>query len=234
MTELSKNAPEKKRKSRERLDRLMGNAERAEYNPRYSKFIRWMRLILPLIAIGMIAVVFSWGSFTTEDIVKAKDPVEVPKTIGKNELLNPRFESKDDKNQPYTITAKRAIQGETNDNLVVLEEPIGDIQLKSGRWIAVRSHQGAYRQDTERLLLKGNVEIFHDQGYQLNTEEMNLDLASNIAWAETPVTAHGPAGVLTSSGLQANSDNGLLIFTGPAKLVLNQSVSGFNLRGRAP
>ena len=109
-----------------------------------------MRLVLPLFALSLLAIVFSWGTFTQDDILPQIDPAEAPQTIGKNELLNPRFESNDDKNQPYTITAKRAIQGETNEDLVILEDPLADILLENGNWIAIKAEQGAYHLDVCR------------------------------------------------------------------------------------
>lgn len=218
--------------SSERLDRLVGDpSKRSKYNPKYSKFIKTMRLVLPLAALSLLAIVFSWGTFTKDDILPQIDPAQAPQTIGKNELLNPRFESMDDKNQPYTITAKRAIQGETNEDLVILEDPLADILMQNGNWIAIKAEQGAYRQDNERLLLKGDVNIFHDQGYQLTTQELNVDMAANLAWSEIDVYAQGPAGNLEAKGLQGNTSTGLLIFNGPARLVLYDGFNGFNLSG---
>lgn len=212
--------------SRERLDRLMQTSDdRSHLNERYSKFIRRMRLILPIIALIIIGVVMSWGYVQEEQMTPIIDQAKMPQTIGKNELLNPRFESKDDKQQPYTITAGRALQGEDNENLIILDEPLADMMLNSGNWIAIQSVKGAYRQDNDRLLLRGDVKIFHDDGYQMMTEELHLDLAKNFAWSDQDVYAQGPAGTINAKGLQANSDDGLLVFTGPAKLILNESVS---------
>jgi lipopolysaccharide export system protein LptC len=222
--------------SRERLDRLVGNAEkRAGFNPNYSKFIRRLRLILPLIALGILAVVFSWSSFTEDDLlVITPPPGENTQEIGKNELLNPRFESKDDKNQPYTITATRAIQGKDNENLIILEEPLADILLKNGNWIAIQSKQGAYRQDSERLLLQDEVTIFHDEGYQMTTSELHMDMIASLAWSEKDVAAQGPAGLLDAKGMKADSKSGELIFTGPAKLILHRGFEGFDRTKTSP
>lgn len=221
--------------SRDRLDRLVSSGERAGYDPRYSRFIRRLRLILPLIALGIIAVVFSWGSFNADDLMVAP-PAEGQgaQEIGRNELLNPRFESKDEKNQPYTITASRALQSKDNENLVLLEQPLADILLNNGNWLAIKSKEGAYRQDSERLLLQEDVTIFHDAGYQMTMQELHVDMAKNLAWSETDIAAQGPAGLLDAKGMNAQMDKGELIFTGPAKLILYSGFDGFDHAAHAP
>ncbi len=213
---------------RARLGQTSGGAH-AQVNRGYSRFIRWMRLVLPLIALTITAIVFAWSNMSDENIVPVQEQTKAPKTIGKNELLNPRFESTDEKKQPYTITARRALQGETNEDLILLDEPLADILLNSGNWVALEARQGAFRQDNQRLLLKGNVRLFHDRGYQMETAQLQLDLEKNTAWSEEAVYGQGPAGTLEASGLKANSSTGVLVFLGPAKLILNRSVSNVNI-----
>lgn len=201
-----------------RLERLTKRKAGRPYNERYSKAIRWLRLILPVIALGIAAVVFTWSNMETK--TKILTEAQAPKSIGKNELLNPKFESTDEKKQPYTITAKRALQGETNEDLVILEEPLGDMLLSSGNWVAIQADQGAFRQDNKRLFLKGSVKLFHDDGYQMTMPELYIDMENNTAWSDHPVQAQGPAGTINATGLKANSESGHLIFSGPAKAVL--------------
>ena len=208
----------------ERRERLSGSSQAQNYNPAYSKFVRWMRLILPMVALFITAIVFTWSNMGDKNIVPVQEDAKAPKTIGKNELLNPRFESTDEKKQPYTITARRAIQGETNEDLVILDKPLADMLLNTGHWVALEADQGAFRQDNQRLLLKGNVRLFHDDGYQMETAQLQLDLKENTAWSEEKVYGQGPAGTLEAAGLKADATKNFLIFQGPAKLVLNRNV----------
>ncbi|MEM7617858.1 MAG: LPS export ABC transporter periplasmic protein LptC [Pseudomonadota bacterium] len=200
------------------------------YNPGYSVFVRRMRLILPLIAVILIGVVFTWSNMGDETIISAEDPA-APKTIGKNELLNPKFESVDDKNQPYTIVAKRALQGNNNDDIVILEEPLADMLLNSGNWVAIKAKQGAFSQEKQSLLLRGDVELFHDKGYQMSMPELHVNMDKNTARTDKDVKGHGPLGTLEAKGLSADSAKGHLSFTGPAKLVLYQGQTGADLGG---
>lgn len=211
--------------SKQRLNYLNQKRDARVVSRRYTFFVRMLRLALPLVAVVMIGLVMAWPQ--VEDAVEPiAEQTSVPSTIGKNELVNPKFESRDEKGQPYTITAERAIQSARDPSVILLETPKADITMANGRWMSGEAEQGAYRQDTEKLLLKGKVRLFHDEGYELRTEKLQVDMQGRTAWSDQAVYAQGPAGTLEATGMQADSLNNRLIFTGPLKLVLNQSLKG--------
>lgn len=195
----------------------------------YSRFVRVMRLALPLAAISMVAVLFVVTGGDKTAIVPVSEPKEMPdKKVAKNELLNPVFESRDKKDQPYKITADRAVQGEANKDLIMLERPIGVVTMEDGAQVKVRSNAGAYRQDTERFFLEGGVFLEHAQGYTLKSEEAHIDLQQNYAWSEKDVQGRGPDIAIDARGVRANGKTGEILFTGPAKLVLSEGFEGMD------
>jgi lipopolysaccharide export system protein LptC len=103
---------------------------------------------------------------------------------------------------------------------------VGDINLADGSWVAAEAGRGAFNQRAERLVLEENVRLFHDKGYEFLTARLLIDMGARIAWSDAAVQGQGPAGTLTASGVRAESATGTVIFTGPAKLVLNRSVRG--------
>ncbi len=226
--------------SSEWINKKLGNQERRErlaqppkerkgYNQSYSRYVRWMRLLFPLAAMAIVAVLFTWSDGSEEElVVPIQQQATAQKAIGKNELLNPRFESKDEKDQPYTVTASRALQGESDDKLIILEKPVADMLLDTGNWVAVEADKGAYHQETQKLLLQGDVKLFHDEGYQMKTPQLHVDMKKSYAWSDMDVYGQGPAGTLEAKGLKANNETGRLVFTGPAKLVLNGAIRSLN------
>lgn len=218
---------EEQNAANERLERLSRHTQAppAQVNTRYSKFVRHMRLMLPIVALVIIAVLFAWPNMKTQNIPSVENEQE-KQTSGRKELINPVFESVDSKNQPYKVIAKKAIQGETDDNLIILEEPIGNIKLSSGEVLDIKSKNGAYKQDSQRLFLEGTVELLYDSKYKLETTELDIDMKASQAWSEKDVRATGPMGVLDAKGLEARNEEGILIFAGPAKLVLEESLPG--------
>ncbi len=197
--------------------------EKTLHSIRRSTLVKKLRLILPLIAGAIIVVMFVWSDMESVAPPQKKKDV-APQSIGKNELLNPRFESEDTSQQPYTITAQKAFQNSDNLNLIILEKPVADISLKDGKWLAVEADKGEFEQVKQTLMLQGHVKLFHDDGYEMLTERVDIDMIAQTAVSTTPVSGHGPVGTIQSKGLTANGAKGLLTFTGPATLVLNQKM----------
>ena len=220
---------QKKLGTQERRERLsQPPTARKIYNQSYSKFVRWMRLVLPLMALVIVAMLFTWTGMEEEIAIPLQQQAAQQKDIGKNELLNPRFESTDENKQPYTVTAKRAIQSEEDEKLVILERPVADMLLNTGNWIAVEADKGAYHQETQKLFLEGHVRLFHDEGYQMETAKLHVDVAKNLAWSDNDVYGQGPAGTLEAKGLKADNETGRVVFVGPARLVLNSAIKDLN------
>lgn len=208
------------------LTRLVRTSEDAAatvaQSVRHSSMVRRLRLALPLAAIGIVAVMLVWSDMdqTAEPVPREKVS---PQTVGKNELVKPKFQSEDTNRQPYTITADRAFQEADNLDLVILEKPVADITLEDGSWVAIKAKNGEYLQSGQKLKLTGDVRLYHDDGYELTTQQVDLDIAAQTAYSDKPVSGQGPAGTISGSGLQANGINGTLIFTGPARLVLHNA-----------
>ncbi len=194
----------------------------------YSNFVRVMRITLPLAALAIIVVLFV-GSDVEETIVA---PIEEGKEqlrdqhIAQNELIDPKFQSMDKKSQPYFITADRAVQGDKNKDLIMLDQPKGTMTMENGVKVKMSSATGAYRQDTERFFLQGGVFLQHDDGYVLQSEEAHIDLKENFAWSEKAVQGQGPDIAIEATGMHANGKTGEIVFTGPARLVLENGMEG--------
>ena len=188
------------------------------------KIIRFLRLGFPIMAVTLLVVIFS---VSDREAAFAPKPIEevMPSHMGQNELLKPRFEAQDSKERPFSITADRALQDETNLNHITLQKPVADISLKDGSWVAIRSVSGFYKQDEQLLDLEGDVRLFHDAGYEIRTEKVIFDIDTQAATGDSPVFVQGPAGTLEAQGgLQADGNSATLTFQGPAKMVFRPEV----------
>ena len=211
-----------------RMERLSRRDQDARPSAGSSWFVRVMRLLLPLAAVGVIAALFVVNDMDDDIIVPTVEKGHaLPKEIVQNELLNPKFESRDKKNRPYEIVAARAVQGKTNKDLIMLDKPVGTMTMDDSVQIKMTSRSGAYRQDTERFYLDGGVHIEHGEGYSLDCEEAHMDLRQSLAWSEKVVVGKGPDIEIEAKGLKANAKTGEVLFTGPAKLILKNGFEGF-------
>lgn len=188
----------------------------------WSRFVRWMRLALPLAAFAIVAVLVVWPEMEGPRPFESADSDRA----SRNEVVEPRFESRDEERQPYTVTAANAIQDSENMNLVRLEKPVADMTLKTGKWLAGNADTGLFDQSLRILVLDGRVRLYHDDGYEISAGKIEIDLKNRTIRSEAPVRGHGPAGTVEASGFFAEQDGGRLVFKGPARLVLNRALPG--------
>ncbi|MES2728735.1 MAG: LPS export ABC transporter periplasmic protein LptC [Pseudomonadota bacterium] len=209
---------------RSRLDDLLAAqpSQPLYVSPRRTKAVRRLRLILPLLAACLLVVVIVIAGPGHDDPPPNIKDI-APNQIGKNALEAPRFESQDGDAQPYTITASHAYQKTDNLNIAVMGKPVADMLMKDGSWIAIQSQAGAFNQSAQFLALRGGVKVFHDSGYELTTQSLDVHLPQQEATTTTAVEGHGPMGQITATGLSVNAATSQLRFLGPAKLTITTS-----------
>ena len=60
-------------------------------------------------------------------------------------------------------------------------------------------------------------------------DKLWIDMAARKAETDLPVTSHGPAGRISAAGMKTSMSDNILIFKGPARLILNSKVEGMEL-----
>ncbi len=212
----------------ERLSRLIRNEQsRVVHSKVYSRFVKTMRYALPVAALVIVAIVMAWPKMETaitpvtpESVAQNQQPAT------QNELVNPRFEGVDSQNNPYSLSATRAVQSTQNPDMLLLDAPVGDVSVSANEKLNITANKGHYRQNAGVLFLDGNVKVKHSSGYDMDTTRLTIDTKARETRTDQPVKIVGPAGTLDATGLDARNAEGMVIFTGPARMVLKESMKG--------
>jgi lipopolysaccharide export system protein LptC len=197
----------------------LGRGRRVRVNRIYTLIVRGLRLVLPLAALGILALILIWPRME-EDIAPIPREDIIPQQTGRNELINPRFESMTARMEPYTITAARAEQALDRQSLIVMENPVASITINNGQSLGAEGKAGTYDQKAQILNLQDRVVLRRDDGYMLETEKLTLHLREETAVTQSPVQIGGPRIAIDAAGMHADHSKGYLTFKGPAKLVL--------------
>jgi lipopolysaccharide export system protein LptC len=132
------------------------------------------------------------------------------------------YHGRDQQGQPYTVTANSAVQ-QGADN-VALTAPQGDITLKSGAWLMLKSATGNYHQKSDKLDLNGGVTLYRNDGTVVSTNRSAIDLRGGDASSTDPVQVTGPFGTLNAqNGFTLTGKGSEITFHGPATLTLTQA-----------
>ncbi|MDX9690014.1 MAG: LPS export ABC transporter periplasmic protein LptC [Proteobacteria bacterium] len=181
----------------------------------YSRKVGRLRWILPATALIAVALLFIWPYWQTNRIAVTMVD-NVPNLM--IEKLN--LSGLDAKNQPYNLTADRALQAQDKRDLVDLENPKGEINLQNGAWVAGQAERGQLNESDKKLWLGGNVELFHDDGYRFSSNELYFDMDKSNAWGDKPVTIQGNFGEIEGEGFQMTNGGDSLVVKGPARAKL--------------
>jgi lipopolysaccharide export system protein LptC len=192
----------------------------------YSRYVLFMKLLLPTIAFGMIGLIFLWPQIKGKDTRFSIDFKNVQDSDSENlNMINARFVGTDAKNQPFSITADMAKTLVTDETSIELEMPKADIGIDDGTWFAVIANDGIYNQKIQTLELVGDVNLFHDSGYEFNTAKVTIDLVKGVAISDVVINGHGPFGNVTAEGFLIGKENNQFLFTGKSKLVVKLDIS---------
>jgi lipopolysaccharide export system protein LptC len=199
--------------------------KRRDRNRFYTRIVRSLRFILPLFATGVVALLMAWPRVRDTVATLPKDTLAPVPAVGKNELINPRYDGRDGNLRPYEVTADHAIQSPNDPKLVLLDKPKGRLALADPDSIAGAADSGTYNQADSKLNLSGHVTLTHSLGYAMTTEKLLVDIKTQTAVSDLPVHGNGPAGTIEATGIKVDHNAGILIFTGPAHLVLTHGMS---------
>lgn len=217
----------------DRLSHLSVPARSAAISTRHTVIIRSLRFILPLVALALTVIVVTWDEGGRVEPVKKDELIPQAESI-QNELMKPVFNSVDEKGQPYSITADRAVQGTQNPDIVTLINPVAKLDMDGGSALGGRAKAGLYEQKAQKLNLEGGVALNHSNGYTLTTEELRIDIAAQKAWSGRDVHVAGPDGTIDATGLEADTGTGAIIFTGPARVILKSDVKLYPAKEQTP
>ncbi|MDX2027086.1 MAG: LPS export ABC transporter periplasmic protein LptC [Alphaproteobacteria bacterium] len=184
-------------------------------DPRATRLVNRLRFWLPAIALLVIMALFVWPMLDPNKLASI-----AVKNIPDLVVQNLHFTGLDGNNRSYSLSAAKAMRaGEAN--LYDLENPEGEITLDGGAWLAGKARQGRYDQAARKLWLGGDVELFHDKGYQFTTEEAQVDMKGYNAWGGKPVLIQGDFGEIRGQGFRMLDSGKSVVITGPARAVLN-------------
>ena len=196
-------------------------------SPRYSRFVSVMKLVLPLIAVALAALVVVWPLFGQRDegfrLSFARVGVDTNDDFF---MTNARYFGVDRNDQPYTVTAETAVQDTDDADRVHFTVPKADILMNGAKWLALLADRGSLVRSTNRLSLEGTVALYSDQGYEFHTERAVIDLDARIAEGNRPVEGQGPLGLLTANGFRIEGPDRTLRFTNGVRMTIFPGASG--------
>ncbi|MBX2832282.1 MAG: LPS export ABC transporter periplasmic protein LptC [Rhodospirillales bacterium] len=210
-------------------DRLPSGRRHVGFNPFRRVIVTLLKFVLPLIALTLMALVVLWPQIEqVQDSGFRLGFSTSPEDLMENVAMsNPRFFGVDGKRQPFTVTAREAVEAPEaagRSDHVYLDAPQADITLADGSWIALTANEGFYTEVDGMLDLVGTVNMYHDNGFEIHTEEAEVEMNLGNASGDVPVNGQGPFGTIKSdSGFELEDKGAVIRFLGKSHLVIFDS-----------
>lgn len=179
----------------------------------YTRFVRIMKVMLPLVACSLIVlvVIYSSKGRETKVAIGYKDIGSVDKD---RQLVAPRLTGTDGRGQPFTVTAKGATQAPGKARRLTIDEVTADITMQDKSWVQVGAFKGELDVEGKTLDLVNSINIYSDQGYECHTEAARYDFGTGLLKGDVPIKCQGPMGLFTAKKFEGLRDPRVLRFMG--------------------
>lgn len=163
---------------------------------------------------------------TTDRLQQHSEALAGENMDARDAVFGARFLSIDGNGRPFSITADLIVALDDGSPRMMLTNPYAEMTLDDGSWIALLASSGVYDRSARQVTLVGNVKLFHDSGFEAETNSVVIDLAEMTASGSDPVRAQGPDGIITSDGFRVDQNGERLVFTGNSLATLYPGESG--------
>ncbi len=177
------------------------HAHRHARMQRYSRAVRWMKIVLPVTALVLIGLIFMTGR-ERGAVIEVRSAADAAMLGAGLMLENPRFAGTTDDGDPFVVTARSALPDGAMPDRIDLDRPRGEVRLSDGNTVVVTSSDGQMLRASERLHLSGNVALETSNGYRATTETIEIDLSSKTAVVPGTIEANGPRGGIRADRLE--------------------------------
>ena len=187
----------------------------------HDKIVRLTKIALPsavgvFIAILMLAPLEKKG-----DVSFILDKKKVDSAPERMRVESAQYTGTDDKGQQFTMVANRAIQPSSDTPLVDIRGMFARLNLQQGP-VMIAANQGRYNIDTQKVAIVGPVKVVGQDGFRLNTSDVNVDLKQRQLASQGPAAGEMRLGQFKAGQIRANLGERKVVLDGGARLKIVQ------------
>lgn len=182
-------------------------AERQAQIHGYAKTVRWMKILLPLASLILIATIFLIDRDSADSLFSAE---ELARLGAGMQLEEPRFTGATEAGEPFLVSARRALPDGPVPDMIELIEPMGQITLEDGTLLEGRAARGQISRKAQEMTFSDNVILTTSEGHRVQTNRLLLDIERRQAHAPGQIAGFGPQGSIEAGAmriLRADADD---------------------------
>lgn len=190
----------------------------------YSRAVAGAKIVLPLIAIGLLGLLFFLGEPAPDGTPLRMADKDLRELTGGQQLGKADYATVTSDGTEVRISARRFYPGDGDASGITLGDDLSArLQTPDGLSYEVAAPAGRHDSETGATTLTGGVRIDTSDGYRLRTDTLAVRADPMLIETLTPVRGQGPLGTLTAGRMRlVQSETGAstrLVFTGGVRLV---------------
>ncbi|SFR00169.1 LPS export ABC transporter periplasmic protein LptC [Poseidonocella sedimentorum] len=189
---------------------------------RYSRFVAWAKVILPLAALALLSTLFL--------LAKPNDPeksipyarVDIEDRIREPRVTAPLYAGVTSDGASLSVRAISATPEPGSEGTADVDRLSATIETAEGQRFELEAPSGRV-QDSVTALLDGGVTVRTSDGYRMETEAIESALNKTYLATRDTVRAEGPLGRLTAGRMEVTTDAAgggtLMVFNEGVRLI---------------
>ncbi len=191
----------------------------------YSRVVAWMKILLPLVALGLLSTIFLFSkkSDPTEDLpLRTRAILEEKES---EQASNATYSATMDDGALLTLRAATTRPDPDAADGLVASDFAAQMDMTDGSRINLSSPNAALDNEASTATLRGGVRIISSTGYTIETDTLKAATNRISAESEGTVTATAPEGTLTAGRMvitdqaESGGDDVQLLFTDGVKMI---------------
>ena len=175
----------------------------AEPGSRHDALVKAAKVGLPSLVGVLVAFLLMAPITNRAEVSFILDKNEVETAPERMRVESARYQGRDDKGQPFEISAAQAIQQTSDEPIVDIRGMLARLGLAKGP-AEIRAVQGRYNIDQQKVAVSGPVRVSGPEGEQLLTRDVDIDLKTRTVASRGPALARMPVGQFQAGRLQAD------------------------------
>lgn len=188
---------------------------------RYSRFVKTMRITLPLAAFGIISVVVVYSLTNKTKVQIATTFKSMEETAGFVSMTAPRFSGLDVDGRYYVVTADEAIRPAGREDRIELSKVHAEVKQDGEARLALNADKGTVDTDAGHLTFGPKVWVDLQDGFTLETDHAFADLNAGEVTGKTPVRGESPFGTFSADRFEMMRASQTVRLTGHVRFTIN-------------
>ncbi len=198
---------------------------------RYSRFIAWLKVLLPVSALALLSMMFLISKSVDPTTSLSYARVNLDELTGEQRIDSPRFSSVTEDGAAITFSARSAVPEPEQTNIFSADGLAARIETPDGGAVDINASHAIIDGNANKVDLSGGVTLVTSTNYHIATDGLSTAMDATDARTVGPVEADGPMGHLTAGQAEITrqgegSDTYLLVFKGGVKLIYDPQTEG--------